>query len=203
MVSELIKTYKIKFQYMLLSWLILIIYLIAFSLGAFTSLDQQVYQGLQALTSEQLTGIMIVITFLGSTLGIIIICMICLVTHIKKGFFISINVAIVAILNQLIKFIVARPRPDVIHLVKETSYSFPSAHAMASMAVFGMIAYFLWKKHKVIAVLTLSIPILIGITRIYLGVHFTSDVIAGFLFSITYLCTVIPVLKYHKILPIS
>lgn len=188
---------------MLLSWLILIIYLIAFSLGAFTSLDQQVYQGLQALTSEQLTGIMIVITFLGSTLGIIIICMICLVTHIKKGFFISINVAIVAILNQLIKFIVARPRPDVIHLVKETSYSFPSAHAMASMAVFGMIAYFLWKKHKVIAVLTLSIPILIGITRIYLGVHFTSDVIAGFLFSITYLCTVIPVLKYHKILPIS
>lgn len=200
---ELIKTYKIKYQYIILSWLILIVYLIAFSLGAFTRLDQAVYQWLQTFASEQVTSVMIAITFLGSTMGVVIICMICLVTHIKKGLFISFNIAIIALLNQVIKFIVARERPIVIHLVKETSYSFPSAHAMVSMALFGMIAYFLWKQHKVIAALILIIPIIIGITRIYLGVHFTSDVIAGFLFSITYLCTVIPILKYHKILPIS
>lgn len=200
---ELTKTYKIKYQYIIISWIILITYLIAFSLGSFTNLDREVYQWLHSFESGAITGLMIAITFLGSTIGVVIICLMSLVAHMKKGFFISLNVAIIAIFNQLIKFIVARPRPTVVHLVKETSYSFPSAHAMVSMALFGMIAYFLWEKHKVMAIFALCIPIMIGITRIYLGVHFTSDVIAGFLFSITYLCTVIPLLKYHKILPIS
>ncbi len=203
MVLELIKTYRIKYQYMILSWILLIIYLGLFVSGKLTIMDQYIYRVIHTLQSDTMTSFMIAVTFLGSTVGIILICMICLVIHFQKGCLISIHVALMAIVNQVIKYLVARPRPTVVHLVKETSYSFPSAHAMASMAVFGMIAYLLWEKHKVFSIFMMCFPLMIGVTRIYLGVHFASDVIGGFLFSITSLCTVIPFLKYHKILPCS
>lgn len=75
----------------------------------------------------------------------------------------------------------------------KVGYSFPSGHSMVSMAFYGFLIYLIYnniknKYIKWILICSLSILIiLIGISRIYLGVHYTSDVLAGFLLSISYL----------------
>lgn len=198
MVLELIKTYK----YIVLSWLILIVYLLMFSQGLFDRVDQNVYSWLISFQSIQFTQIMKTITFLGSWISITLICLICIVIYRKQGLIMSINIVVVSLFNAIIKNIVMRQRPRVIHLVIENGYSFPSAHAMISFALFGWIVYMLYRKSK-LSILLLFIPVMISITRIYLGVHYFSDVMAGMLFAVTYLCSVIPYIKYHKILSLS
>lgn len=91
------------------------------------------------------------------------------------------------VLNQAMKFIFRRPRPDVtLHLIDQGGYSFPSGHAMGSIIVYGALIFLIVrlsnnKKRNRIAVLALSLLIgLIGMSRVYLGVHFMSDIIGGF-----------------------
>ena len=92
-----------------------------------------------------------------------------------------------AVLNHVLKGLFERPRPHFEHpLLIETSYSFPSGHAMESFVVYGMLAYFAvlalrtWE-WRVGAVLGASlVVVLIGFSRMYLGVHYFSDVIAGY-----------------------
>jgi undecaprenyl-diphosphatase len=92
-----------------------------------------------------------------------------------------------------LKNIFQRERPAEFRLVNATGYSFPSGHSMVSTAFYGFIIYLIWKLEKDptrrwIGIIGLSLLILgIGISRIYLGVHYTSDVVAGFLISIAYL----------------
>ena len=96
-------------------------------------------------------------------------------------------------MNIVLKQIVQRPRPTEYRIVNETGYSFPSGHSMVSMAFYGFLIYLIYKyvknKYLKIGLITfLSILIIsIGISRIYLGVHYTSDVMAGFCISVSYL----------------
>lgn len=111
----------------------------------------------------------------------------------KIGLSIIANLGIVTILNQGLKFLLKRPRPTGYRLVEETGFSFPSGHSMVSLAFYGYLIYLVYKyiKNKYIKwsiIFLLSILILsIGTSRIYLGVHYTSDVIGGFLASFSYL----------------
>lgn len=89
------------------------------------------------------------------------------------------------LLNLLIKVIVHRSRPDGIVLAIESGYSFPSAHAMLSTFIYGFIAYLIIinrkqkKKAKIDIFLFTTLVILIGFSRIYIGVHYFSDVVCG------------------------
>ena len=89
--------------------------------------------------------------------------------------------------NDMIKILVHRPRPSVHHLVYAGGYSFPSGHSVGSMSlalVLIVIIYLLIKNKplKWTLIITLSLyTILIGISRIYLHVHYPSDVFGGFL----------------------
>ena len=111
----------------------------------------------------------------------------------KIGISIIANLGIVTILNQIIKFIMQRPRPTEFRIIEETGYSFPSGHSMVSLAFYGYLIYLIYKyinnKHlKRTLIIILSILIcVIGVSRIYLGVHYTSDVLGGFLISLAYL----------------
>ena len=116
-----------------------------------------------------------------------------LIKNRKIGLSIFSNLVIITVLNQLLKNILQRPRPTEYRIIEETGYSFPSGHSMISMAFYGYIIYLIYNNIKnkylktaLISILSLLI-VMIGISRIYLGVHYTSDVCAGFLVSISYL----------------
>ncbi|MBT1706450.1 phosphatase PAP2 family protein [Chryseosolibacter indicus] len=89
--------------------------------------------------------------------------------------------------NIALKRAINRPRPITEHLVTVNSLSFPSGHSMSAMAFYGFLIYlcFRIKMHKALRlalVILLSLLILsIGISRIYLGVHYPSDVLAGYM----------------------
>lgn len=138
------------------------------------------------------------ITNFGGVIGLILIgIIVSTILIIKKkklmGLLIWINLALSGALNQILKRIVQRPRPTEYRLIEENGYSFPSGHSMVSAAFYGFFIYLIFKnvKNKYIkwgCISFLSILIiLIGISRIYLGVHYTSDVMAGFVISISYL----------------
>lgn len=191
-----IKNYKA----IVISLVLLVAYITIFLSGSLSFLDEIAYAFLSSFQSSQVTGVMVAITFFGSWMAVVIICAICLLVNWHKGLFLSINVALVYALNNVIKIIIMRPRPSVIHLVYETGYSFPSGHAMVSFALYGILAYFVWKKYKVYSLLLMLCPLLIGMTRIYLGVHYVTDIIGGYLFALLYLCVIFELFHNHKFL---
>ena len=149
----------------------------------------------QNMRTNILTSIFKVITNLGGAYCLITIAILSaiFIKDKKIAFSIPVNLIIITGLNLLLKNIVERPRPEGYRLIDETGYSFPSGHSMISAAFYGLIIYFIWKnvkntKLKYISCILLSLVILlIGISRIYLGVHYASDVIGGFSISIAYL----------------
>ena len=147
------------------------------------------------LISEKLTPIVKIITQLGGVIGLITIAVILTFTikNKKTSLLIWTNLGISALLNQILKHIIQRTRPTEFRIIDESGYSFPSGHSMVSAAFYGFLIYLIYKNIKnkylkwgLISLLSLLI-ILIGTSRIYLGVHYTSDVLAGFLISISYL----------------
>lgn len=95
-------------------------------------------------------------------------------------------------LNTVLKFEFGRPRPNVFPpLVVEHSYSFPSGHAVAAMALYGMLAVILWRqRHRSWAVLLGAWILVVGLSRVYLGVHYPSDVLGGWSLGVLWLFAV-------------
>lgn len=147
------------------------------------------------LISDFVTPIAKNITHLGGAIFLITLSLILLliIKNKKIGILIWLNLGISVLLNQALKFIIQRPRPTEFRIINESGYSFPSGHSMVSAAFYGFLIYLIYKnvknkylKWSLITLLNLVI-LTIGISRIYLGVHYTSDVIAGFLISVSYL----------------
>jgi undecaprenyl-diphosphatase len=94
------------------------------------------------------------------------------------------------VLNVLLKQLFHRPRPVFAHplyrLLVDNDYSFPSGHAMGSLIAYGMLAYFAmllvrtWRTRSALLCGTVLLVLLIGFSRLYLGVHYFSDVVAGY-----------------------
>lgn len=110
----------------------------------------------------------------------------------RPGMAATFNLAGALLINQVLKFIVQRPRPDGFRLVSEVGYSFPSGHSMVSMAFYGLCAWMVWHYErdrimKWFLCLCFGLAIgLVGVSRVYLGVHYASDVLAGFCVSIAW-----------------
>ena len=160
------------------------------------------------LITNHITNIAKFISNFGGVYLIIVItvAVFIIVKNKKIGGLITLNLAISVILNVILKNILQRERPTEYRLIEETGYSFPSGHSMVSMAFYGFIIYLIYKyvknnkiKYTLISVLTFLI-ILIGISRIYLGVHYTSDVLAGYLISIAYLILYTSIVKKYILL---
>ena len=118
-----------------------------------------------------------------------------------KRLLISWTVAIIgnSILNMLLKLAFQRARPSFENpLLVESFYSFPSGHAMGSVVMYGMLAYILsvlvadlrWKR-MALACITIWFVLFIGFSRMYLGVHYFSDIAAGFVAGLGWLTIVI------------
>jgi membrane-associated phospholipid phosphatase len=103
-------------------------------------------------------------------------------------------------LNVGLKLFFAKPRPQLWHqLIVETSSSFPSGHALGSMVVYGFLAYLLatefTRSSQLIYAVMTGLILLIGLSRLYLGVHWLTDVIAGYLVGFLWVITCISILK--------
>lgn len=186
-----------------LKWIILFICLIGFLALAEDVFHKEIMNGdiigyeiiSKFLISDFVTPIAKFITNFGGAIFLIVLTIVLFIVIKNKKIGVSIfsNLVIVTILNQLLKGILQRPRPTEYRIIEETGYSFPSGHSMVSMAFYGYFIYLIYKyvKNKYvkwISIILLSLLIcLIGISRIYLGVHYTSDVLGGFLISISYL----------------
>ena len=197
--KEKIKEFIIKN----LKWIILFICLIGFLDLAEDVFNKEIMKGdiigyqmvSTFLISDFATPIAKIITNFGGAIFLIAttVVLFMLIKNKKIGIAIATNLVLVALLNQLLKNILQRPRPTEYRIIQETGYSFPSGHSMASMAFYGYLIYLIYKyvenkNTKWILIMLLSILICsIGISRIYLGVHYTSDVLGGFLISISYL----------------
>ena len=198
-----------------LKWVVLFICLVGFLALAEDVFNKEIMYGdiigykliSTFLISDFVTPIAKFITNFGGAifLSIATVMLFLFIKNKKIGLSIISNIVISAVLNQLLKRILQRPRPTEFRIVEETGYSFPSGHSMVSMAFYGYLIYLIYRyiknkyvKWTLITILSILIC-LIGISRIYLGVHYTSDVLGGFLLSISYLVIYISSIK--KLLP--
>ena len=154
--------------------------------------DRALDDYLHARATPPLTTFFLIVTAFGS-IEIIVLLWVVMATFLAWGqrwLFLGSWFAAVAgsaVLNQVLKGLFARPRPHFEHpLLVETSYSFPSGHAMESFVVYGMMAYFAvlalrtWEQRVSVVLGAALLVVLIGFSRLYLGVHYFSDVLAGY-----------------------
>lgn len=172
-----------------LMFIILSQYLIKQKLAGF---DSMIYKYLAMYISSKATFFMRFISDCGSALSMISISVIIILALIKNkkykwyGAIIAINLLSTWLLSEAIKLMFQRPRPEILRLAAAGGFSFPSGHSMTSISFYGLLAYLCYmgiknKLGKYIAAVFLSfLVILIGISRVYLGVHYASDVLAGF-----------------------
>lgn len=173
--------------FIILSYLVFNNYLI--------TIDNNTHTYLVSIRNNILTNIFLIITNLANPYFLIILNIILLISIKKKKIplLISLNLICSFLINQTTKLIFAKPRPININIIEESGFSFPSGHSMISLAFYGFITYLIYqrlnnKKHKRILIISfILIILLIGLSRIYLGVHYLSDVIGGFLLGIIYL----------------
>jgi membrane-associated phospholipid phosphatase len=145
----------------------------------------------QSWISPDLTAVMKVITFFGSAQWITTcVIIVSLLLWLKKerlyALFFALTVSLGTEFNYLLKQIFERKRPDIQPLIHEKGFSFPSGHSMASFVLYGALAYLLFelldsRPAKLFGTVVACLFILlIGTSRIYLGVHYPSDVIGGY-----------------------
>ncbi|TXH60676.1 MAG: phosphatase PAP2 family protein [Bacteroidia bacterium] len=154
-------------------------------------IDSQISQFIYTLRTPELTKVMFFFTYLASPFILIVGSVISasiIAFYRKKDALIYLCILFSAVLvNGYLKYFFQRPRPTLDALIHENSYSFPSGHAMNGFMFYSLLAYFIYRETenlKLTFIITLIcgfIILMIGISRVYLGVHYPSDVIAGYL----------------------
>lgn len=143
----------------------------------------QLIQGLQTM-SPVLDGVMKFFSFLGTIeFYLLLIPFVYWVVNVQTGFRLLLVLISTDFLVVGFKQLLHQPRPywigDVRPLAEETSYGIPSSHANDSLAVWGYLAYRM--KKDWLWALSIVVVLMIGISRLYLAVHFPTDVLAGWL----------------------
>ncbi|HEU4634182.1 MAG TPA: phosphatase PAP2 family protein [Flavisolibacter sp.] len=157
-----------------------------------TTFDQRVFTYLKEHVSERNNDLVLFFTFLGSH-EFLIPANLVLIGYfllIRKHKWHSIKVPAIAISSLLLMFVLKRlfnrPRPDIPLLYEAKGLSFPSGHALMSVTFYGLLIYIVFKTYRdkdwkwIIISLLILLILIIGFTRVYLRVHYTTDVIAGY-----------------------
>jgi membrane-associated phospholipid phosphatase len=142
---------------------------------------------LHAMATPTLDRFFILLTRLGYQWGVVPLDLIVLLSlalrrRFRDGLFFGIAVTGSAVLNIVAKNYFARMRPDLwLSLTPETTYSFPSGHAMGSATLGVALIMLCWPSRWrwPMTVASLVFVLLVGVSRVYLGVHYPSDILAG------------------------
>ncbi len=161
-------------------------------------LDHKILDWISTTSSTLLDGFFYAITNIFSPYPIIIMTVVIsavllLRKKIKPAAVLLLSVGVSSIANVILKEILQRDRPALWpSIVHETGYSFPSGHAMASSALFFALIAISWntKWRWPVLVFSVTITFLVGYSRLYFGVHFPTDIIAGWLVSFVWILIV-------------
>lgn len=168
--------------------LLLIIEIILVRYNCFYAIDNYIYNLVSKTINDTNTIIFRGFSFLGNEIFIILVCLLVLILARKKsrgvGFVFIIGLCL--LFNQSLKLIIARERPNINPLAIESSYSFPSGHTMIIITIVGLLMFYLWKYKKgsngfkiILSIIMIIIAFFVMVSRIYLGVHYFSDIIGG------------------------
>lgn len=190
---------KVKFNISRFKWILVVILTIIFILlwlgtitGVTDEIDNLIYKSVESIRSDFLTVVLIGITELGGVVGLFLILLITVIVlfkknRVKEATAITLNLIISTFTYVILKNIFQRERPVTGNiLVDEVGFSFPSGHTTNNVAFYFLAIYLVCinvknKKIRNISCIILTvIPILIAFSRIYLRVHYPTDVIAGF-----------------------
>lgn len=194
-----------KFRIIIVCLCLLLFSVILFNVCKYgvLDIDNNIYNFISKnIMNDTLSSILKCVTHLGGVAFIVLLGVLCFMFCKKNRWFITFDLVGCTVINQTIKHIVRRPRPNVLRLVSESGYSFPSGHSMISVAFYGLVIYFVYKninnkylKWSLISLLSLLI-LTIGFSRIYVGVHYFTDVVGGFFLALAYLIVYIYI--YNK-----
>ena len=166
--------------------------------------DETIYNYIFSLRSDILDTIFKAITKFGNTLTVIIMVFVLLIFLGKENIYKLILTIVTTVLtNQGLKHIIRRVRPEHIRLIKENGYSYPSGHSMISIALYGLLIYLVYKNVRnkilktILITLLLALILGIGISRIYLGVHYPTDVLAGFTIALPIIILIVGKIDDH------
>lgn len=166
-------------------------YMVKFYPEALTGFDSNIQTWVRGDLPAELTRFFKTITILGNTpvqviIAIVAVILLYLRQYKAEAIFVSASGLLSSILIVSLKYIYQRQRPSITHLVHASGYSFPSGHSLGTFMILGAIAIVLAqrlaKKEFKIAVygITGLLIVLVGLSRIYVGVHYPTDVLAGF-----------------------
>ena len=175
----------------------------AYNMGP-TPIDLAVLEFMVSIRNEFLNMLVAAITHCGDTVTIVSLCAILVIlpTRKKYGFPLTIAALSGLAIYKPMKHIFLRARPDVMyHIVEQGGYSFPSGHSTSSIIVYGLLLYLIRKHCKneklknALSVVCILLACLIPPSRLYVGVHWTTDVIAGALIAMGVLHVAITILE--------
>lgn len=155
--------------------------------NCYQPIDELINLGVSLIRNSNVTEVIKVLTSFGDTNVIIMLnALLIIFIFFKKKYkllVIPIASTLSGIINTGLKYLFSRPRPEGIALIAQGGFSYPSGHSAISVLFYGTIIYLLMKsdiKYKKVYITLLTImAVIIPLTRIYLGVHYLSDVIGG------------------------
>jgi len=206
---------KLKTQ-LIIAFIISLFSLLAFSVMALlvrrntiVSFDSNIISYVQGLEAPWLTTVMRFFTFIGDTIPVILLSLVSLfilykvLNHRAELILFIAVIGGANIIFLTLKMFFQRARPDLHRLAEATNYSFPSGHATMAFALYGVLTFLLWRHintsfKRTNHIIVSSIVILsIGISRIYLGVHYPSDILAGYFISAFWLTLAIGIFQHY------
>jgi len=160
------------------------------------SWDKPIILAVHSHATPILDDVMWTVTQMGET-GAIVVTILAAVWFSRKQkpvdtYAILISFCGATALNTALKLLLSRPRPSLFTpLVSASGFSFPSGHVTASVATFGFLAVLLWREKRFgWAIASLVLVPLVALSRIYLGVHYPSDVLGSLIFASMWLIVV-------------
>lgn len=174
------------------------------------SIDSAVFSWVLPLRAVWLDNLFLAITILGKSyvvVGLAAVFSLFLWRAKKNNFLLSLwaSIAGCGASIYLLKMIIARPRPAGLALIAEDSFSFPSGHAAIAVAFYGFVIFCLWKilegkwARWLMAIFGILLILAIGYSRIYLVVHYFSDIIGGYLLGGAWLIISIIIIKMQNL----
>lgn len=180
----------------------------AMSNGSIAPFDTAVISFVQGLETPWLTTVLTSFTWMGSgyavaPMALILAAILYFGLHVRpQAWLLLIVIAGTPLFNTLLKLYFKRERPDIHRILDAHGFSFPSGHAMISFSLYAIIAFIAWGFIKktagrvMLLLFTVSMILTISISRIYLGVHYPSDIVGGFTVSALWLTIAITIYSY-------